>query len=146
MSKDSVYYELIRDLRALEGLPAALRERLAEIIQQISKLRTIAKGSVIFRESTAHHNTGYVLLEGAVGILKTDAPKHRCDAPELIGEIMQFNPAHTRTATVGAVEDCTVYRFEWDEFWNAANEAFTAEEVDKIRSALESRAWQHFTE
>ena len=145
MSSESTF-DRICEVSMMRELPQVLRDRVASIIEDISKLRKVPKGAVILREMEGGADKGYILLEGAVGILKTDAPKHRCPAPELLGEIMQFNPAHVRTATVGAVEDCLVLKFEWETFWAALGAESTSEEVAKVRSALEERAWVHFAE
>lgn len=145
MSSESTF-ERICEVSVMRELPQELRERVAYIIEDISKKRKVPKGAVILREMEGGNAKGYILLEGAVGVLKTDAPKHRVPAPELLGEIMQFTPAQVRTATVGAVEDCLVLKFEWDTFWAALTAESTPDEVGKVRSLLEERAWTHFAE
>ncbi|MCC6486004.1 MAG: cyclic nucleotide-binding domain-containing protein [Candidatus Hydrogenedentes bacterium] len=88
---------------------------------------------------------GYILLKGSVAIRKASGELHSEDAPELIGEIIQYNPSHSRAATVVASADCVVMRFDWDDFWKKCGETLTQDEVQHVKSAVESFAWEHFT-
>ena len=134
----------VRKLRFMPDLPADLREKIADILLRISEPRSLPAAAVFIHEDEHVDNKGYILVEGAVAIQRSEHPDMACDAPELIGEMQQFNPAQTRTATVAASMPSTVLRFQWDEFWSAAKQELTSEEVETVRKTLEMHAWEHF--
>jgi len=144
MNPDDIH-EAICKMNFLHGLPKELKDKVARILQNISALRRIAMGSDWLREGEHSENKGYILLEGAVSIRKEDSPGHTEEAPQLLGEIMQFNPQQLRTATVVATESCVVMRFKWDEFWTRVEESVSKDELDKVKTALEGFAWEHFS-
>src|SRR3972149_4304507 len=136
--------ENIRKLRFMPDLPVDLREKLIDILLRISAPRSLPTATVFIREGEHIDERGYILLEGAVLVEKTEHPDMTCEAPELIGEMQQFNPSHTRTASVTTSMPSTVLRFQWDEFWNAVRQELTPQEVDTVRETLEIHAWEHF--
>jgi CRP-like cAMP-binding protein len=144
MNPDDVHDAMCK-MSFMHALPAELKSKVARILQNISKLRRVPLGTAWLREGEHSENKGYILLEGAVSIRKQDSLGHSEDAPELLGEIMQFNPQQMRTATVVATEDCVVMRFVWDEFWERAEESLSAPEQEKVKTALEGFAWEHFS-
>ena len=123
-----------------------VRETLASLLQEVSEVRRLRKGHRMTREGSRGRNRGFILISGSVRIQKADVPDIKARAPELLGEVMQFNPKKMRTATVTAHEDCVVLRFMWDDFWDAVGRYFPEEDQTKVRSRLEQRAWEHFTE
>ncbi len=144
MDSDQVR-ENIRKLRFMPDLSVDLREKFIDILLRISALRSLPKGTDFIHEEEHIDNKGYILLEGAILVRKAEHQDMKCDAPELIGEMQQFNPTHTRTATLITSMPSTVLRFQWDEFWNAAKQELTPPEVDTVRQTLETHAWEHFT-
>lgn len=136
--------ESILKLRFLSGLESELCEKLADILQRISAPRHLPIGAVFIREGEHTDNKGYILLTGAALIRKEGFADIRCKAPELLGEIMQFNPAQTRTATVAGAAESIVLRFVWDDFWREAETDLTEGERGIVRDALETQAWEHF--
>ena len=123
-----------------------VRETLSTLLQEISEARRLRKGHRMTREGSRGRNRGFILLSGSVRIQKSDVPDSKARAPELLGEVMQFNPKRMRIATVIAHEDCLVLRFMWDDFWDAVVRYFNAEEQATVRGQLERRAWEHFTD
>lgn len=130
-------------LRLMEHVPSHVRLPLIEIFEEISELRSVPNGGIWLRENEPSENKGFVLLRGSVVVQKAGAPETVVDAPELLGEAMQFNPKHLRTATVVANDDIVVARFMWDEFWNAVAMRCTEPERHAIREAIEAVAWDH---
>ena len=121
------------------------RETLAALFLEISEMRRLRKGHRMTREGSRGRDRGFILLTGSVRIQKSDTPDSKSQGPEMLGEVMQFNPKKMRVATVIAHEDCLVLRFMWNDFWEALSRYFEAEEQTKVREALERRAWEHFT-
>ncbi|MCC6795623.1 MAG: hypothetical protein IT366_10935 [Candidatus Hydrogenedentes bacterium] len=134
----------IRDLRIMRGLDDPLVEKLTDLLQSISAPRVVPAGGVFIHEREHVDNKGYILLQGAVLVRKTGFPDITCKAPELIGEIMQFNPAGVRTATCAGAVESIVLRFMWDEFWQKAEQILSADELAKLKEKLETQAWEHF--
>lgn len=130
-------------LRLMEHVPSHVRLPLVEILEEISELRSVPRDGVWLRENEPSENKGYVLLKGSVVVRKAGAPDTVVQAPELLGEAMQFNPKHLRTATVVANEDIVVARFLWDEFWSAVEQRCSEPERQAIREAVETVAWDH---
>ena len=143
-SKD--FRDEILKLETMAKLSEEVREKVANIIIMVAKLRSVPKGSTWIREGEHSENKGYILLRGTIDIYKADHPVLKCDAPELLGEIMQFNPSHLRTATVRASSDCIVLRFIWDDFWEAAERFLAANEQKELKGAVEGCAWRHFAD
>ena len=122
-----------------------VRETLSTLLQEISEVRRLRKGHRMTREGGRGRNRGFILLTGSVRIQKSDVPDSKARAPELLGEVMQFNPKKMRIASVFAHEDCLVMRFMWDDFWDAVARYFDPDDQAKVRESLERRAWEHFT-
>lgn len=137
--------DLVLQLSFMNGFPETLRERLADIFIEVSEVRRIRTGQLITREGGRGRNRGFILLDGSVRIHKSDVPDSKAKPPELLGEVMQFNPKRSRTATVTAHEKGLVLRFMWDDFWAGTKRYLTKEEQDLVRKTLEERAWEHFT-
>jgi CRP-like cAMP-binding protein len=135
----------ILQISFLRTLPEQLRHQVAGILEETGELRQVPKSAAWLREHEQGKNLGYLLLKGQAKVEKTDAPEIICRAPELLGEMMQFNPAHERTASVTALEDCVVMQFSWDAFWEALQAKCPEADQKKVRSALEEVAWRHVT-
>lgn len=136
----------IQQLKVFAPLGVPLRQTVADLMVSIGVLRRINKGTTWMKSGVPSENKGYILLQGSANIRKLNAPESSCIAPELLGEGMQYNPTHTRTASVTATEDCAVLRFEWEEFWKVIGETLSDEQQAEVRKAIEECAWEHFTE
>ncbi|MDZ4859865.1 MAG: hypothetical protein SGI88_12880 [Candidatus Hydrogenedentes bacterium] len=136
--------EKILSLRIMTDLEPELREKITDIFQAISVARVVPAGGVFIHQWEHVDNKGYILMQGAVLVRKEGFPDVTCKAPELVGEIMQFNPAGVRTATCAGAMESVVLRFMWDEFWQKAEAALKPDEIVKLREVLESQAWEHF--
>jgi hypothetical protein len=145
MDKQDVHDAIVR-LRFMADLTPEVRSRVAGILEQIGKLRKVPRDAVWIKENEHSPNKGYILVRGAAAIQKTDFPQVDCQAPELLGEMMQFNPGSLRTATVFSTEESVVMRFMWDEFWAALEEQLSKKDREAVRTAIESQAWEHFAQ
>jgi len=138
-------HDTIAGVPIIDRFSGPVRETLIALMLEISEVRRLRKGHRMTREGSRGRNRGFVLLEGSVRIQKSETPDAKVRAPELLGEVMQFNPKRLRVATVVAHEDCLVLRFMWDDFWGAVARYFAPGEQAEVRDALERRAWEHFT-
>ena len=144
MGPHEIHEAIIRVPFVAEFSPSE-RETLASLFQEISEVRRLRKGHRMTREGSRGRDRGFILLTGTVRIQKADMPDSKGHAPELLGEVRQFNPKKTRIATVIETEDCPMLRLRWNDFWEALARYFEADEQTKVREALERRAWEHFT-
>jgi len=135
----------LNNLRFMPNLTADLREKLIDILLRISTQRSVPNGTDFIHEEEHIDNKGYILLDGAILVRKLEHQDIKCVAPELIGEMQQFNPSQTRTATLTTSMPSTMLRFQWDEFWAATQQDLTPPEVESVRKTLETYAWEHFT-
>jgi len=138
------YVSDIANLAAWSGLPSDLRDRAARLLSSIGEARNVGSGDTWIREGEQSANKGYVLLRGTVAIIRDDHPRAECEAPALLGEMMQFNPREHRLATITALTRCTVLRFTWDDFWGAVKEQFDEVEYASLRKIIEEYAWARF--
>ena len=138
-------HDAILHVSTVEEFAPPIRETLSALLQEISEVRRLRKGHRMTREGSRGRNRGFILVSGSVRIQKSDMPDTKATAPEMLGEVMQFNPKKMRVATVIAHEDCLVLRFMWDEFWDAVARYFESDDQVKVREVLERRAWEHFT-
>lgn len=134
----------VGNLNVFHDLPEALRGKVAEVLERIGTLRSVPRGGIWIREGEPSENRGYILLSGEAAIRKSESPEIRCQAPELLGETMQFHPTRRRTADVIAVTDAVVMRFSWDEFWTALAETCEPIDHERVREAVAQLAWSHF--
>jgi hypothetical protein len=144
MDNDKVRAVILK-VPVIESLHGDLGEKVTDVIMDIGVVRRVAEGQTMTKEHRPGKNRGFVLLKGSINIEKDDAPPSVCRPPELLGEVMQFNPKGQRTATLTAIDECWVIRFQWNEFWTALMTNFSEAEVAKVRETLEDRAWEHFT-
>ncbi len=138
--------ERIKAIGFMRSLDPALQNKVIEIFRTCSQGAPIKAGTPLFREGEATTNEGILFLSGAVLIRKTGAPEIEAHAPDLLGEMGQFNPTNKRTATVVAQTDLKVLRFDWKMFYEEAEKKLTQGERDKLSTALQDHAWKHFTE
>lgn len=144
MNQDDIRYT-VETLNFTKGLPHALQSKFVNIIAKCSKAQTIPRMTPLFTEGDTEGDEGYILLDGEVAVRSVQKPEFSVWGPELIGETKQFNPNSIRTATVEALEDVKVLRFEWADFWAAAIQSLNEEEVAQMKEALSNYAWEHFS-
>lgn len=132
-------------LELLDALSGDLRHQVVNTLLEISEYERFAKNAILFTEGDQGSDVGYILLKGDILVRKTHAPEVLCQAPELLGEMKQFNPNRQRTATVEAVTELLVMRFSWHDFNDAIEQILSDTDQEAVIQALESCAWQHFT-
>ena len=141
--KPEDYRAAVTNLAFMKELPGELREKVAAVFDEVGVLRAAPKGMAWLRQGEHTPDKGYLLLQGTAAIRKMEHPEFSCEAPELLGEIMQFDPRHLRSATVSAATDCVLLRFMWPSFWEACEDHLTQDECSTVKTAIESCAWSH---
>jgi CRP-like cAMP-binding protein len=135
---------LIRELPFMLDLSESVQERVQRAIMEVSESLDIPSGRVLFREGDTAPNDGYVLLRGSVRVEKSASPETTAYAPALLGELQQFHPEHRRGATVTALEELDVLRFDWPRLDAALASRLDNAEQGQVREALRRYGWLHF--
>lgn len=99
-----------------QQLDPKLREVLADIVSDIGTERTLQAGEILYEKDAEDPITGAVLIDGALEASADGEKAVEVDAPELVGEMQQFDPYGRRTATVRAKESVTIIEFAWHDF------------------------------
>lgn len=136
----------IRAITFMRDLDKGLQDKVIELFAIAATPFVIEAGTIIFKEGSAASDEGILLLQGEIAIRKSTAPEHIAAAPDLIGEMGQYNPQKTRTATVVAHTRLKVLRFEWPSFHKAADCRLSPSEQQQVNRVLQDHAWRHFTE
>ncbi len=121
-------------------------EQVIDVLMKISTQESLPPNTTLFTRGDPSIDDGIILLEGEVSVIKDGVPEIIATAPELLGEMGRINPTGRRTATVTAVTELTLLRFKWSEFMREAGLLLSEAELEKIGSALQEYAWQHFTQ
>ena len=136
--------EIVSTLPIISTLRPTPAELAIEVLMNISSLEDIPSGTTLFTKGDDSIADGIVLLKGEVSVIKDDFPEIVAAAPELLGEMGRLNPTAQRTATVAALTDLTILRFTWAAFTKEAGRLMSETELEKMSSALQEYAWQHF--
>ena len=136
------YAAKVVGIPAFAQLPSGLKAKLAEVVTSISKPRVLRADEVLYAEGAEDESTGAVLVEGTLSVSTEGGPTLSVAAPDLLGEMQQFDKYGQRTATVKSVTDATVLEFSWHEFVARVRDtpSIGKEEQNALRTALESYA------
>lgn len=130
-------------LSLLLDLPSTARHEVLSMLLEIGKREIVSEGETIFSEGDTAGDTGYVLLSGSVKVEKSYSESTICFAPALIGEAKQFVPGSARTATVRALDDLDVLRFDWNRFHGESERRLDEHDLNVLGKALLGYAWTH---
>ena len=136
------YTAKIADVPVFNAMNTGLRARLAEILSSISQPRILKKGEVLYAQGAEDKNTGVVLVDGALDVGNNEGQQLTVTAPDLLGEMLQFDTYGQRTATVTATGPATVLEFNWHDFIARVRETPTISKDDQLalKNALSSYA------
>jgi len=112
----TAYKDKIESVPLIASLPPPVRKHLADILSDIGSVRVLKKGEQLYAEGAADDNTGAIVIDGALTVAFGTHTPVFVQAPELVGEMQQFNKYGTRTATVCAKDPTTVLEFAWHDF------------------------------
>ena len=144
----TTYKDKITQVPVFTTFAMPLRDHIAEILVNISKPRVLKKGERLYAEGAIDDNTGAILVDG--GLLVSYGREHETtvllQAPEMVGEMQQFNKYGTRTATVSAGMTATVLEFAWHDLVSRIQDRPDINHADHtlIRDAFKKFAGDRF--
>lgn len=132
----------IADVPVFNAMNTGLRARLAEILSSISEPRVLKKGELLYEEGAEDANTGAVLIDGSLTVVSQGNVVLSVSAPDMLGEMLQFDTYGQRTATVKADGPATVLEFRWHDFIERVRDTPSIGKDDQLalKTALESYA------
>jgi hypothetical protein len=139
-------HEQIRAIPFMAGLSNPARAAFVSAVVSVGKQEKVPTGTVLFVQGSQGAAMGCIVLTGEVRISKPNSPELICYAPELLGETKQVNPDAHRNATVDAVTELEVIKFNWTSLKSQLAQIATEIDVLAIEKALEDYAWRHITE
>ncbi len=136
------YAAKITDVPVFNAMNTGLRARLAEILSSISEPRVLKKNEILYAKGAEDENTGAVLVDGALNISNDEGTLLTVTAPDMLGEMLQFDTYGQRTATVTAAGPATVLEFKWHDFVARVRDTPSISQDDQklLKNALESYA------
>lgn len=137
--------ELLR-VPFIAKLPEPLRERCAMMLLWCSREKDLAPRAFLYLEGKSDPNTGCVILTGQVTVEKDGEKTIYIDAPELMGEALQFTMDYQRTATVRAAVPTNAMTFSWTDIGATATQIFSADERKILLDAIRQLAWERCAE
>ena len=142
----SSYKDKIAQIQSLGVLAPPLRGQVADILAGISQTRVLRKGEQLYAEGAEDPNTGAILVDGTLLVAAGTRETVTVTAPELLGEMQQYNAYGARTATVCAKDTATVLEFSWHDFVARIKDRPNINHADHahIRDALEKVAGDRF--
>lgn len=144
----SAYKEKISQMPVISEFTQPLRDHVADIIVDIANTRVLKKGEQLYAEGAIDDNTGAVLIDGGLIVAFGTHDPIMLDAPDIVGEMQQFNKYGTRTATVCARQSATILEFKWHDFVSRVQERADINHADhaRIRDTFTKFAAHRFKE
>ena len=128
---------ILASLPLLRNMPRTAQERIANVLSEASEAIELADDAVLFHQGDLASDTGFMLLHGCVRIDREGVEPVMITAPDLLGEIQQFNPRAQRTASVRAAGPVKARRFAWQVFYEKARAALTPAEQALLMDEIE---------
>jgi hypothetical protein len=136
----SEYRKRLLHIPFVIDLPEPMRERVAMFLLWIGQPAQFSVGDALFIQDDEDENTGCILLQGEVEILRAGRGVVRAQAPELLGEMQQFEPTAQRTATVRVSETAQTLLFSWHDFVAYAAVVLNCDEQLVLREVIRASA------
>ena len=108
--------EALASIPMIHSIKEPARSHIIQIIEDISQAVTVPADTMLIRLGDDMQHTGYAILTGRVKIQGDQTEPIFVSAPELLGEMQQFNQTMERMATVVVIEEAKVLRFKWHDF------------------------------
>lgn len=142
----SYFKDKIMQVPLFDAFSPPLRAHLADVLLDIGQRRVLKKGEQLYAEGAADDNTGAVLLDGGLIVAFSNKSPLLLHAPNLVGEMQQFNEFGTRTATVSAEDPTTIIEFGWHDFVARIQDHADISDADQdlIRNAFTKFAGDRF--
>lgn len=120
----------------LQSLDDRNAEVACAVFLEIAKEKTLQDAETLYEKGSEDANTGALLVEGTVAVKAAADRTIELEAPDILGEMQQFEPTAVRVATVKAVGHCTILEFSWHDFVNVAMELLPKERQLGLREAI----------
>lgn len=137
---------LVENQRFFAALSKQIQPVVVGVFASISEFEKVPADTVLFEKGDPTADEGILVLKGEISVDKEGHPIKHVSGPELVGEMAQLNPTGRRTATVSAVTDLELLRFQWYSFRNEITRLLGEGGAATVQETLESFAWEHFTE
>jgi hypothetical protein len=131
-------------LQLVADLPDAAKKHTCKVFLEVGEYWDLEDGETLLHEGHLAFETGYVLLDGTVEILRQDGGPIEISGPALLGEMSQFQIGDSRTATVRAKGDATALQFSWVEFYGQLEADLPEAEHKLVMSSMERLVWSRF--
>ena len=128
---------ILASLPLLRNMPRTAQERIANVLSEVSEAIELADDAVLLHQGDLASDTAFMLLHGRVRIDREGVEPVMITAPDLLGEIQQFNPRAQRTASVRAAGPVKARRFAWQVFYEKARAALTPAEQALLMDEIE---------
>lgn len=143
--EESEIRSTIASLTVMSIIGPPLADKIVDVLMNVSAEETMASNKALFTKGEESTDTGVVILEGELSVIKDGVPEIITHGPQLMGEMGRLNPLGKRTATVTTVTEIKFLRFTWPGFMSEIESRFSESDVERVTSALQDYAWQHFT-
>ncbi|MBI1321426.1 MAG: cyclic nucleotide-binding domain-containing protein [Candidatus Hydrogenedens sp.] len=143
MTHDDAFARL-EPLGLFDTVDPSLRDDLVELFLKAGRIESHEAGAVLLHEGDVGGDVGYVVLQGTVRVTRESGGALILTGPVLLGEMRQFNPSGTRTATVTTVGPCTVLRFGWMPLYLEARMSLHELAQTQLQDAIELVVWERF--
>lgn len=136
--------DTIIDLALFNGLSDRLKLTASLVLQWMVQHVTLADNQKLFAQDDLCGATGFVLVDGAIQLARTNYPPRIESAPAIIGVMPRFDHTLKWSATATAKGDAQLLRFSWQEFMVTLARRLTQEESDQFAKVLDANADAHF--
>ncbi len=117
-----------------EELAEDTRESVCRILLQIATRTDLAAGGVLYAKGEEEKGTGALLVAGALLVGAGAAGPLTINAPDILGEMQQFDEYGQRAADVTAAEDAVVLEFPWEDFVGVALSVLSQEAQIEVKA------------
>lgn len=136
--------DTIIKLSLFAGLPERIRLRASLVLQSVVERRTLSDGQVLFEQDDFCSATGYIVLRGAVRVVKTNFPPRIVSAPGILGVMLRFDPNLQWSAGATAQGEVELFRFNWQDYLAILKRRLSEPEMAQFAAAIDSNAPSHF--
>ena len=108
--------ETVQGIPVMKQLDPSLRNITSDILVDVSTEAKLSQGQVLYEKGSEDNNTGVLIVDGALTVQTKNSEEIEITAPNLLGEMQQFDLYGRRTATVVAKSDVHLLEFAWHDF------------------------------
>ncbi len=136
--------QVLLDLPLFRGLEDGLRLKICIIFPWIADEARFRDGEEIFGVGERCQSKGYLLMDGAVRLVRPDRSEKTVAAPHLIGVMPKHDPSLTWSAKAVAQGAVRMLAFSWQQYLARLQKRLTADEQRSLIEAMKANAAAHF--